>query len=632
LDDDAEIATARVRFTEQQVLHAADLRAEQDYRVARRRRHNRLLHGLGIVHGLEVEPSGTGLTLGAGMALDALGRELIVPVTQVFMKTDLAAASQDEPLDLWLVYAEAETPPRRIETTRIHFSRAASLRPDVGRVGDFYPVFLGTIRRRCAHRPAPQTGATTVKCDEGWDVESSERLYVPLIGERVEGASGLVRVLLGPVQGHDPRRFAVGVRPAPDKDYVDALAIDALGRAQLNGPVVITSSNATPPLLVVARRSYALTRCDLLQPARLLRRLRTKDGLVAKLLAERAGCEDGPGWRRLLVAGDEVGPDDVTFLLLRLNASIAGDPLYDPDLFAAVTLRTETWRLINSRVTRPEPRQLNRLLLEDAFPAELKRLPAIVDGPHGLVLSEGAAPPKEAKPWHVYRASIPNKDTNQTDEELRLEIEHPGKQGNPALYRLCIGTTDKDDKCQRRFVHALCVAADGTVTVPGNLYVTQQLVKANPAAGPNDPAAVGDLLNAASGGQGMTVQLTYAIVSPPKPETANNFVVTINVVLGNAGTGTISGVSVLASVTVTPDKVKEPAAPASLAVPPQIRSGLALPFRAALNVLFTGVPLRSNEYTLTQPPVQVQVAVLAQGVGPGGSLVAGQATTLATLS
>lgn len=67
-----------------QPITAADLRAEQEYQRAMQWQHNRLLHGYGIVVGLEVmvqenEDGGAGVVISPGYALDGWGRELVVP-------------------------------------------------------------------------------------------------------------------------------------------------------------------------------------------------------------------------------------------------------------------------------------------------------------------------------------------------------------------------------------------------------------------------------------------------------------------------------------------------------------------------------------------------------------------------
>jgi hypothetical protein len=49
----------RVRYFPRQLMTAEDMRTEQDYFVERLRRHNRLLHGWGIICGLQVLPDAT---------------------------------------------------------------------------------------------------------------------------------------------------------------------------------------------------------------------------------------------------------------------------------------------------------------------------------------------------------------------------------------------------------------------------------------------------------------------------------------------------------------------------------------------------------------------------------------------
>jgi hypothetical protein len=74
----------RVRYFSGQLLTAADFRDEQQYWIEIHRRHNRLLHGWGIVTGLGLSTSSGGpLTVEPGLALDPLGREVSItaPVT-----------------------------------------------------------------------------------------------------------------------------------------------------------------------------------------------------------------------------------------------------------------------------------------------------------------------------------------------------------------------------------------------------------------------------------------------------------------------------------------------------------------------------------------------------------------------
>jgi len=74
----------RNRFFSGKLLTADDLELEQRYLRDTHRRHNRLLHGTGVVHGLEVtlevndEGDGLAVTVSPGLAISPLGDELVV--------------------------------------------------------------------------------------------------------------------------------------------------------------------------------------------------------------------------------------------------------------------------------------------------------------------------------------------------------------------------------------------------------------------------------------------------------------------------------------------------------------------------------------------------------------------------
>ena len=73
----------RVRYFPRQLLKADDMRAEQDYFREKLRRHNRFMHGAGVVCGLEVMPDTSlgalGVKICPGYALDPWGEEIYVP-------------------------------------------------------------------------------------------------------------------------------------------------------------------------------------------------------------------------------------------------------------------------------------------------------------------------------------------------------------------------------------------------------------------------------------------------------------------------------------------------------------------------------------------------------------------------
>jgi hypothetical protein len=76
----------RPQYFSGQLLTAADLQAEQNYHREKAWLHNRMLHGYGIVSGLEVmiqenDNGDAHVVISPGYALDGYGRELIVTDT-----------------------------------------------------------------------------------------------------------------------------------------------------------------------------------------------------------------------------------------------------------------------------------------------------------------------------------------------------------------------------------------------------------------------------------------------------------------------------------------------------------------------------------------------------------------------
>jgi hypothetical protein len=74
------VTIERTRYFTGQLLDEADLTQEQLYFLEKARRHNRMLHGWGIVSGLGVRPGPAAceLTVEPGYALDPRGDEIVV--------------------------------------------------------------------------------------------------------------------------------------------------------------------------------------------------------------------------------------------------------------------------------------------------------------------------------------------------------------------------------------------------------------------------------------------------------------------------------------------------------------------------------------------------------------------------
>ena len=75
----SDTALERVNYFSGQLLSASDLKAEQEYFLARLRRHNRYLHGWGVVSGLTVSVANSSeVVITSGVAIDCYGNEIHV--------------------------------------------------------------------------------------------------------------------------------------------------------------------------------------------------------------------------------------------------------------------------------------------------------------------------------------------------------------------------------------------------------------------------------------------------------------------------------------------------------------------------------------------------------------------------
>ena len=77
----------RPRYTTGRLLTADDFTLEQDYFRGKLKRHNRTLHGFGIVSGLKVSTQSGQVVVAPGLALDCEGNELVVCATQTIAVT-----------------------------------------------------------------------------------------------------------------------------------------------------------------------------------------------------------------------------------------------------------------------------------------------------------------------------------------------------------------------------------------------------------------------------------------------------------------------------------------------------------------------------------------------------------------
>ena len=108
----------RVRYSLGQVLSIDDFTAEQEYFLEKQRRHNRTLHGAGVVFGLEVSRQKDSVVVQPGLALDCRGEEISIrdPVESAFPQAG-------EKAYILLSYAEKITDPVPGAEEDLQFSR-----------------------------------------------------------------------------------------------------------------------------------------------------------------------------------------------------------------------------------------------------------------------------------------------------------------------------------------------------------------------------------------------------------------------------------------------------------------------------------------------------------------------------
>lgn len=82
--DDSQLLK-RPNFFTGKLLTAEDLAGEQQYVIEKFKRHNRTLHGFGIVSGLKVSARAGHINVTPGIALDCEGNELVIECAQTLV-------------------------------------------------------------------------------------------------------------------------------------------------------------------------------------------------------------------------------------------------------------------------------------------------------------------------------------------------------------------------------------------------------------------------------------------------------------------------------------------------------------------------------------------------------------------
>jgi hypothetical protein len=565
----------RVQYREGQVLMAQDLTDEGDYRVALRRRHNAVMHGWGILNGLELRYELGRLLLEPGMAVDGHGRELVVTRPQV-VPDQVTALMEEGGLFFWLRYAQEPAAPLRgrpgqptrlREEARLCVGRASAMPPPPPAAEDCRPG------RRDAPPAADPTAAW--RDDAEWPVfigrayrendkikiSPAGRPYATLVGETVRSVSTV------PVP-EDPEnppekplppvpRATLTVDQTPTGRARFAVALpDA--RGQLTGRIVIESEGDA-----VVRGHTTLAACQTLaaandeQAARLIFaeqseevqawQIAAPEALAAKLdrFLGRSGARAMPA-----AAPTDLRPALATQLNALINepggvaeeAAPSGAPpatletmLTNARQTGRLRLRPQTMALLRDRPQGREARLLNRRLLEDLFPCEVARDDA--GGAYRLRFGPPPPPPKTpaALPWRVYRADVERE--GRLVPQLRIELPAPGDDEDPAAIQLAVGYFDKDNNL---FRPCLTVDAGCTVRVE-KMTVTGRILRGPIQANLADPRLLDELIKNWLKGSalGAELELTLSDDLDFDPESLTTM---YTVTVRNVGRSTVYGI------------------------------------------------------------------------------------------
>lgn len=257
------VPARRVNYFDRQHIRVAELRDEQSYHVALRRRHNLTHHTWGIVVGLEMVVENGAPAIRPGVAVDGYGRELLLIERRLIDRARFDERGTGR-LDVWLEYGveyadDGAAPfecgngdPRRryrvVEKPLVTLERggAAAIDPrrppgvpldDLQEPGlstpddprQRWPVYLGRIVMQLDDRGAPV-----------FTIDTSDRVYAGLNGAVIDHPG-------------TPARVEIGLRPAEtdQRTIGDQTFTYASGKARDFAVFVPTGEDPLEPVIAV---------------------------------------------------------------------------------------------------------------------------------------------------------------------------------------------------------------------------------------------------------------------------------------------------------------------------------------------------------------------------------------------
>jgi hypothetical protein len=172
----------------------------------------------------------------------------------------------------------------------------------------------------------------------------------------------------------------------------------------------------------------------------------------------------------------------------------------------------------------------------------------------GRLRFTGAPPPAAPAPWRIYRA-VAAEEGQPSADDLRVEIGHPGTEGDPVRYRLAVGHA-----AGASFERCLTVRADCALVVRKEALVldpARLVVRAPAAPDPEDPRVAAALIeqwlrSIVNAGVSLDklfagrLTVEFGAVTPVNPGQQLSYKVTVT----NAGAAPVLGITVAVTVAI----------------------------------------------------------------------------------
>ncbi len=245
---------SRAAYSESDILHAADLQQDGQSLATGQYLHNNQAHGAGVIAGFHKLTLTKGLdkvalaTLDCGAAMDSQGRLLLWDGSESF-KVDWP--NDAHLLDLWIYQLDENSSSAATNDDhdgilydawgdsqkampRVQVQLGIDVQPTNNRPVAFANhVFLGTYQATIVKETVKETLTANYQ---------SGRTYVGARGGHIESCSGDTRILLGPDQPRDMRRFAITCKDGDT--YRDVLSWETNHTLNLHAPVSIQRENS----------------------------------------------------------------------------------------------------------------------------------------------------------------------------------------------------------------------------------------------------------------------------------------------------------------------------------------------------------------------------------------------------